>query len=88
MSMFSATVMPGKIPRPSGTWLMPRATRRSARTDVRSSPSNRIDPDCRPRIPEIAFMVVVLPAPFAPMSETIWPSSTRRVIPRRAWMRP
>src|SRR5690349_11193444 len=40
------------------------------------------------RSPEIARMVVDLPAPFAPMSATISPWSTVRLIPCRAWIRP
>ena len=88
MSRFSSTVMPGKIPRPSGTWQMPLRTRRSARTFVRSSPSKVIRPDCRPSSPEMVFIVVVFPAPLAPISETICPSWTDSVIPRSAWMRP
>src|SRR5262245_35328912 len=36
----------------------------------------------------MARMVVVLPAPLAPMSATTSPSSTCRLMPCRAWMRP
>src|SRR5690348_18431020 len=36
----------------------------------------------------MARMVVVLPAPFAPIRATISPSSTVRLMPCSAWMRP
>src|SRR5689334_16116103 len=36
----------------------------------------------------MARIVVDFPAPFAPMRATISPSSTCRLIPCRAWMRP
>src|SRR5215211_5224751 len=88
MSRFSSTVMPGKMPRPSGAWQMPRMTRRSGRSRVRSLPLKRIFPEATGRRPEMARMVVVLPAPLAPMSATTSPSSTCRVMPCRAWMRP
>ena len=45
-------------------------------------------PDVTGRTPEIAFSVVVLPAPFAPMSVTISPSSTSKEMPLIASMRP
>src|SRR3954447_14212370 len=88
ISRFSRTVMPGKMPRPSGDWETPRTTRRSARSRVMSFPSNRIVPRATGRRPEIARMVVVLPAPFAPISATISPSPTVRLMPCNAWIRP
>jgi hypothetical protein len=39
-------------------------------------------------IPEIARSVVDFPAPFAPISVAICPSSTERLIPRSAWTAP
>src|SRR3954447_23649262 len=80
--------MPGKIPRPSGDWLMPRTTRRSARNLVMSCPANRIRPAEIGRMPEMARMVVDLPAPFAPIRATISPSSTVSEMPCSAWIRP
>ena len=48
--------MPGKMPRPSGAWQMPRRTRWCAGSLVMSSPSNVIDARRRPaRRPEIAL---------------------------------
>jgi len=88
MSRFSSTDMPGKMPRPSGAWHSPRRTRRSARSLVMSSPANLILPEATGRMPEIARMVVDLPAPFAPISATISPSSTVRLMPCSAWIRP
>src|SRR5258706_14152547 len=80
--------MPGKMPRPSGAWLIPRITRRSARRLVMSCPSNRIRPEATGRSPEMARMVVDLPAPLPPIRATTSPSSTSRLIPCRAWIRP
>ena len=37
---------------------------------------------------EMVFSVVVLPAPLAPSSVTIWPRRTSRSMPFTAWMRP
>jgi hypothetical protein len=53
-----------------------------------SSPRKRIAPDTGRIRPLIARSVVVLPAPFAPMSVTISPSSTVRLTPSIAVMRP
>src|SRR3954451_19170524 len=80
--------MPGNTPRPSGDCDTPRTTRRSARNLVMSCPSNRIEPWATGRSPEIARIVVDLPAPFAPIRATISPSPTVRLMPCRAWMRP
>ena len=73
--------MPGKIALPSGAWEMPSCTRRWAGMAARSSPSKRIDPALSGRTPEMVFNVVVLPAPLAPISVTISPSSTVRETP-------
>src|SRR5689334_4988786 len=88
MSRFSWTVMPGKMPRPSGAWQIPRTTRRSARSREMSSPSKVIVPVDSGRMPEMTRIVVVLPAPFAPMRVTISPSSTVSEISESASMRP
>src|SRR6185437_2342010 len=88
MSRFSITVMPGKMPRPSGDWHSPRRTRRSARSLEMSSPSNRIRPLLSGRSPEMARMVVVLPAPLAPISATTSPSSMPIEMPCSASIRP
>ena len=88
MSRFSITVMPGKIPRPSGACEMPRTTRMCAFILVMSSPSKRIDPFDGFRMPEIVFIVVDLPAPFAPIRLTISPSSTENDMSWMASMRP
>ena len=67
---------------------MPRTTRRSARSLVMSSPSNRILPADSGRMPEIARMVVDLPAPLAPIRLTISPSSTENDMSWMASIRP
>src|SRR5215471_1047127 len=78
------------MPRPSGTCVMPRRAVVSARRGS-GLPLNTIVPS-RATTPEIARRVVVLPAPFAPRSATISPSSTvsdtpcnARTAPYRAW---
>ncbi len=53
-----------------------------------SLPLNITEPARTGRSPEIVFIVVVLPAPFAPMSVTISPSSTVKLMSRIASMRP
>ena len=55
---------------------------------VMSRPSNITLPFDMGRTPLMAFSVVVLPAPFAPMSVTTSPSSTLNERPLRASMRP
>jgi hypothetical protein len=49
--------------------------------------ANAMSPDMR-TVPEIARSVVVLPAPFAPSSETACPSSTDRDTPCSARIGP
>ena len=71
---FSATVSPGKMPRPPGTWTMPRAAVRSGCSPVIGSPSNQTLPPSGSTMPEMALSVVDLPAPLVPSSATISPS--------------
>ncbi len=80
--------MPGKQPRPSGDWLMPSLTRSKDGRWVMSLPS-KITLPCRTlRRPERVLSVVVLPAPLAPISVVISPSSTPNVMSRIASMWP
>ena len=81
--------MPGKIPRPSGAWQSPRRHPQVGPQlgDVLAVEADRC-PVAIGRIPEIARMVVDLPAPLAPISATISPSSTVRLMPCSAWIRP
>ena len=67
------TVMPGKTPRPSGAWISPSMTRWWALTRVMSWPSNHTEPDVSGRRPEMARIIVVLPAPLEPSSVTSSP---------------
>ncbi len=53
-----------------------------------SASPNRIRPARGRASPEIARMVVVLPAPFAPISDTTAPSGTSRLMPFTASVRP
>ena len=82
------TVMPGNTPRPSGAWIRPSVTRRCALTRVMSLPSNHTEPDVSGRSPEIARIIVVLPAPLEPSSVTSSPSRTTSETPCSASIRP
>ena len=68
------------------TWIAPRRTRSLGESRSTLSPSNRIAPlvtsprSARKRF-EIAFKVVVLPAPFAPSSATMPPLGTESETP-------
>src|SRR5919112_3208047 len=66
---FSRTVRSPRVPRPSGTWAMPRAATWSVRMPRMSLPSKTMRPPAR-TVPLIARRVVVLPAPFAPRMPT------------------
>ena len=70
------TVMPGKIPRPSGAWQIPSSTRWCAGTPLMSLPSNTMRPELSGTTPEIVLSVVVLPAPLAPIRVTTSPCAT------------
>jgi hypothetical protein len=63
-------------------------TRRCAFTFEMSCPSNHTEPDDNGRRPEIARIIVVLPAPLEPNSVTSSPSRTISETPCNAWMRP
>ena len=78
------TVMPGKMLRPSGAWLMPSCTSWWAGTPARSRSWKRMRPLVRGRRPEMVFRVVVLPAPLPPMRVTISPASTCSEMPLSA----
>ena len=80
--------MPGKMRRPSGDWLMPSGTRSCEGMWVMSLPSNATVPARTLRSPDSVFIVVVLPAPFAPIRVTTDPSSTEKLMSRMASMRP
>src|SRR3954463_6635922 len=75
MRRFSQTVSSAKMPRPSGTCATPpRATASGVARPSRLPPSTTSP--VRRTVPDTARRVVVLPAPFAPRSATISPSST------------
>jgi len=76
------------MPRPSGTWITPRRTISCGARRVISSPSSQMLPAAARSSPEIARRALVLPAPFAPISVTICPASTRREMPCSASMAP
>lgn len=82
------TVISAKTRRPSGTCEMPFLTISWARTPAMFCPRKVMLPVFGFRRPEIVRSVVDLPAPFAPMSVTISPSLTSRLMPLSAWMAP
>src|SRR5919204_867496 len=87
MRRLSHTLSSAKRPRPSGTCAMPARATVSARARESGFPSKTISPVCR-TVPETDRSVVVLPAPFAPSSATISPSSTRSDTPCSALIGP
>src|SRR5437773_1713066 len=76
-----------KVPRPSGTWAMPRRTMSSVARPAMRCPSKRTSPAVF-TIPQTARSVVVLPAPFAPRIVVIPPSSTAKDRPWRTFVQP
>ena len=88
MRRFSRTVRPANTRRPSGTWLMPSRTISWPGFFVMSFPSKVTVPPLEGSRPVIVCRVVVLPAPFAPISATTSPSFTSKETSRSAWIRP
>ncbi len=88
ISRFSRTLMRAKTRRPSGTCPKPSRAIASGRMPVTLLPRKRIWPDVARTKPLIARSVVVFPAPFAPRSATISPSSTFSEMPRSARIPP
>ena len=88
ISRFSCTLMRVNTWRPSGTCAMPRVTIRFALVFNRFWPLNMMLPDLAGTSPVMVCRVVVLPAPFAPISDTISPSSTCRLMSLTASMAP
>src|ERR1043166_6442458 len=84
ISRFSRTVSAGNTRRPSGTSAMPAAVRACAGSRVTSTPSKRIFPFLEDIEPATPRMVVLLPAPLAPIRVTISPSATWNDTPRTA----
>ena len=80
--------MRGKSFRPSGDWEIPRLTTSCAGVVVTSSPWKTIRPRRGWLSPLIERSVVVLPAPFEPMSVTISRSPTSSEIPFNASIAP
>ena len=76
--------MYGNTRRPSGQWAMPSCKMRRALARVMSSPRKAMRPAAGASTPEIAFKVVVLPAPLAPISVTSSPCFTAMVRSRTA----
>ncbi|CAJ3511946.1 Uncharacterised protein [Burkholderia pseudomallei] len=71
--MFSMIDIRAKIPRPSGTIARPRLSSSCGGTPLIDWPSYSMSPAEYGFRPVIAFIVVVLPAPFAPISVTSSP---------------
>ena len=86
--MFSRTVRPGKILRPSGTCATPMRTIWRGLRPAIFLPSKTIEPERGATRPEIARSVVDFPAPLDPSSATSAPSSIEKLTPRSASISP
>ena len=87
MRRFSSTVRGAKTRRPSGTRASPPCTAFQVRVE-RGQPSSRMVPPASFTRPISAFIKVDLPAPLAPMTETISPSMSERENPESAAIAP
>jgi len=85
---FSVMVMRAKTPRPSGTITRPCLTSSHAPWPLMLRPMNSISPSATIWMPVMAFSVVVLPAPLAPMRLTSSPWWTSKLTPLTAWIPP
>ena len=85
---FSVIVIRVNMPRPSGTITSPCLTRSHDPWPLMLRPRNSMSPEATGWVPVIAFKVVVLPAPLAPIRLTSSPSRTSNEIPLTAWMPP
>ena len=85
---FSTMVMRVNVPRPSGTITRPWRTRSQAPWPRTLRPMNSMLPPEAACVPVIAFSVVVLPAPLAPIRLTSSPAPTLKETPLTAWMPP
>ena len=88
ISRFSRTDMREKTRRPSGLCPTPSCTISCASAFSIDFPFSLMLPDRARSSPEMVRSVVVLPAPFEPISVTISPSSTLSETPRRACTAP
>ena len=77
-----------KTPRPSGTITKPCLTKSQAPWPWMSLPKYSMLPEVAAKVPVIAFMVVVLPAPLEPIRDTNSPSRTSKLMPLTACMPP
>src|SRR4051812_36117331 len=87
-SRLSSTDSGANSCRPSGTWVMPRATRTWLGNRSIAVSSKRIEPAVTGWTPEMARNSVVLPAPLAPTRLTISPRPTVSETPCSTSMRP
>ena len=81
-------VMRANTPRPSGTIARPCLSNAWLGTPLMDLPRYSASPLTQPCRPVIAFMVVVLPAPLAPISVTSSPSRISMSMPLMAWIPP
>ncbi len=81
-------VMRVKQPRPSGTITRPCLTRSHGPWPLIDLPMNSMSPSATGWMPVMAFSVVVLPAPLAPIRLTSSPLRTSKSTPLTAWMPP
>ena len=88
ISMFSITLMCANTRLPSGTCTSPLVTILFGSMCAMSLPMNSIVPDFGCIRPDTVLSMVLLPAPFAPIRETISPSFTSKLTPLTACIFP
>src|SRR5215212_8468691 len=71
----------GKMLRPCGTWLMPRASRSRGVRLVMSAPLKVMRPERAGNMPNTVLNMVDLPAPFGPITVVIAPRTTVQSVP-------
>ena len=84
----SSVVRGAKTFLPSGECASPSRAIFAAPRPCTATPSSHTSPRLGATRPEMARMVVVLPAPFAPMSATTVPLFTSSEVPARTSERP
>src|SRR5438094_6665937 len=84
----SSTESGPKILRPSGEWASPSRAMREGGRPCTGFPSSVTLPLLGRTVPEMARIVVVLPAPFAPISATTVPALTVSEAPTSTSLRP
>ena len=88
ISRFSFTLRLPKMPRPSGTYAMPRRDISCGEQPVTSWPATWIEPVRGLTMPMIVLSKVLLPMPLRPIRPTVSPRATQKLKSRRMWLAP